>query len=561
MFDLRAVRRAFPLLSGRVNSQPLVYLDNAATTQKPRQMIDALTRFYKTANSNVHRGAHGLARQATADFEAVRAQVAKLLNAPHPEEVIWTRGATEAVNLIAQSYGRWQIRADDVLLVSQMEHHANLVPWQQLAQATGARVIPVPLTAGLTLDLTTLQTLLTRHKPRLLAITHASNALGVINPIAQICQLAKATQTLVVVDGAQAIAHETVDVQALGCDFYLFSAHKCYGPTGLGVLWGRKDLLQAMPPWQGGGEMIDKVSFSGTTYNRLPYKFEAGTPPVAQVIAFGSTLTYLDSLDRAQARQHEQQLYQYATSKLADLPGIKLLLPKADNVGILSLLAESAHPQDLAALLDEAGIAVRAGHHCAMPLMEHLNCTGTLRLSLAFYNTQEEIDYFCKNLNTALRQLQADQPSPVPPAEPRFIHPPAYNLLQERLLNAPGWQARVAVLAELGNSNPPLPEQLCQDENRISGCESAIWLHAQIDKDNHWQFALYSDARLMNGVLYLLLSLIQKRTAQEITRLDFATLLENCRLERFLTPSRSSGLQALLTAIHTRVLEIPDESE
>lgn len=390
-FDAERVRADFPILHQEVNGYPLVYLDNAATTQKPRAVIQALVDYYEQDNSNVHRGAHALADRATQKFEAARVKVAEFINAPEARQVIWTRGTTESINLVAASWGRANLQAGDRVLVSAMEHHSNIVPWQLVAAEKGASVEPIPVDADGTLDLAALEAMLD-ERVRLVACGHVSNALGTVNPVADVVRLAHAAGALVLIDGAQAVSHWPVDVQALDCDFYAFSAHKLFGPTGLGVLYGKRELLEAMPPYQGGGEMIETVSFAGTTFNQLPYKFEAGTPDIAGVIAFGAAIDYLNQLDRAGAAAHEQALLAYAEERARATAGIRLVGTSAHKTSVMSFLLEGAHPNDVGMLLDQQGVAVRTGNHCAQPIMEQFGIPGTVRASLAFYNTRADID-------------------------------------------------------------------------------------------------------------------------------------------------------------------------
>ena len=390
-FDAERVRADFPILNQEVNGHPLVYLDNAATTQKPRAVIQALVDYYEQDNSNVHRGAHALADRATQKFEAARAKVAAFINAPEARQVIWTRGTTEGINLVASSWGRANLQAGDRVLVSAMEHHSNIVPWQLIAAEKGASVEPIPVDADGTLDMAALESMLD-ERVRLVACGHVSNALGTVNPVADIVRLAHAAGALVLIDGAQAVSHWPVDVQALDCDFYVFSAHKLFGPTGLGVLYGKRALLEAMPPYQGGGEMIETVSFAGTTFNQLPYKFEAGTPDIAGVIAFGAAIDYLNQLDRVGAAAHEQALLTYAEERARATPGIRLVGTSAHKTSVMSFLLEGAHPNDVGMLLDQQGVAVRTGNHCAQPIMEQFGIPGTVRASLAFYNTRADVD-------------------------------------------------------------------------------------------------------------------------------------------------------------------------
>jgi len=390
-FDVEKVRADFPILHQEVNGQPLVYLDNAATTQKPNAVIDAISDYYRTDNSNVHRGAHALADRATVKFEAARTKVAEFINAPSATQVIWTRGTTESINLVATSWGGANLKAGDRILVSAMEHHSNIVPWQLIAQRTGAVVEAIPVDATGTINMLAFDAMLDA-RVKMVAVGHVSNAMGTINPIEKIITLAHAVGSRVLIDGAQAVSHWAVDVQALNCDFYVFSAHKLFGPTGLGVLYGKRDLLDSMPPYQGGGEMIETVSFAGTTFNQLPYKFEAGTPDIAGVIGFGAAIDYLNNLDRKEAAAHEQALLAYAEEKARATTGIKLIGTSAHKTSVMSFMLEGAHPADVGVLLDKQGVAVRTGNHCAQPIMDQFGIPGTVRASFSFYNTFAEVD-------------------------------------------------------------------------------------------------------------------------------------------------------------------------
>ncbi|WP_421171046.1 aminotransferase class V-fold PLP-dependent enzyme [Aeromonas dhakensis] len=385
------LRSQFPALAQEVNGHPLVYLDNAATTQKPQAVLDAINHYYRADNANVHRAAHALSGRATRAFEDARETVARFINAPRSHEVIWTRGTTEAINLVAQSWGVSELRAGDEVVLSTLEHHANIVPWQLVAQRTGAVIRVVPLDERGDLDMAAYLAML-GPRTRLVSVAHVSNALGTVNPVEQIVEAAKAVGALTLIDGAQAVAHIEVDVQAIGCDFYAFSGHKLYGPTGIGVLWGRTELLERMPPWQAGGEMIDRVSFGGTTFNTLPFKFEAGTPHIAGAIGLAAAIDFVMEQDRGLLASYEAVLTDYLVAGLRQVPGLRLVGEPGQRAGAVSFLLADIHPQDAATLLDMQGIALRVGHHCAMPLMESLGIGGTMRASLACYNNRDDVD-------------------------------------------------------------------------------------------------------------------------------------------------------------------------
>jgi cysteine desulfurase / selenocysteine lyase len=395
--DVEQLRKDFPILSQRVRGKPLVYLDNAATSQKPRSVIEAVGRFYATENANIHRGVHFLSERATLAYEAVRARVARFLNASSSDEIVFTSGTTEAVNLVAQSWGRSVVRAGDELLVTAMEHHSNLVPWQLLAAQTGAIVRAVPITDAGELDLDAFDRLLT-DRTRLLAIAHVSNALGTVNPVRALVAHARQRGLVTLVDGAQSVPHLAIDVQALNCDFFAFSGHKVYGPTGVGVLYGRAAVLERMPPWQGGGDMIEAVTLEASTFAPPPARFEAGTPKIAQVIGLGAALDYVAAVGLAPIGAREDELLAYATNRVSGLDGIRLIGTARHKAAVLSFVVEGVHPHDVAAVLDDEGVAIRAGHHCAQPVMSRFGVPATVRASFAFYNTREEIDVLIRGL-------------------------------------------------------------------------------------------------------------------------------------------------------------------
>jgi cysteine desulfurase/selenocysteine lyase len=384
-------RTDFPILKSNIHGKPLVYLDNAATTQKPLAAIQTENDYYSHYNANVHRGIHSLSQLATDAYEGARAKVQHLINAASPDEIIFVRGTTEAINLVAHCYGRSHLLADDEIILSQMEHHSNIVPWQMLCQQTGARLRVIPVNDIGELKMDAFEALL-NERTRFVAVTHVSNALGTINPVKSIIALAHNRSVPVLLDGAQAVAHLPVDVQELDCDFYAFSGHKLYGPTGVGVLYGKAALLNAMPPYQGGGDMIRSVRFEETSYNTLPYKFEAGTPNIAGVIGLGAAVDYVSSIGFEALVSHEQALLSYATQLVNNIPGLRIIGNAPEKTGILSFVLDGVHPHDIGTILDREGVAIRTGHHCAMPLMERFGVPATARASFALYNTRQEVD-------------------------------------------------------------------------------------------------------------------------------------------------------------------------
>ncbi|MCC2666753.1 MAG: sufS [Gammaproteobacteria bacterium] len=390
-------KKDFPALSQLVHGKPLVYLDSGSSSQKPNCVIDAIAHYYQNNHANVHRGAYELSERATALYEKTRKKIQTFIHAAHTHEIIFTRGTTDSINLVAQSYGRACFKAGDEVILSVMEHHSNIVPWQLLQEQIGIQLKIVPISDGGELDLDAYKKLFSSHT-KMVAVTHVSNVLGTVNPLKEIIEIAHAQKVPVLVDGAQAFPHMPIDMQALDCDFYTFSAHKAYGPTGVGVLYGKTKLLQEMPPYQGGGSMIEQVSFEKTTYSPLPHKFEAGTPPISGVVGFYHALDYLEKIGMKTIMQQEQELLAYATERLITLPGLKIVGTAKNKIGVLSFILKDIHPHDIATVLDHEGIAIRAGHHCAMPLMERYQLPAVARVSLGLYNSEEDIDKLIKAL-------------------------------------------------------------------------------------------------------------------------------------------------------------------
>jgi len=389
--DVERLRKDFPILSRRVRGKPLIYLDNAATSQKPRAVIDAMSRFYGSENANIHRGVHYLSEQATVAYDAVRARVARFLNAASPGEIVFTRGTTEAINLVTQSWGRSALGPGDEILITGMEHHSNIVPWQLVAGQTGATVRAVPITDAGELDLEAFDRLL-GDRTRVFAVVHVSNALGTVNPVRELVARARDRGVVTLVDGAQSAPHLPVDVQALGCDFYAFSGHKLFGPTGVGAIYGRAALLERMPPWQGGGDMIETVTLEHTTFAPPPARFEAGPPAIAEVIGLGAALEYVGSVGQASIRAWEEELLTYASERFRELDGVRVIGTAREKASVLSFVVDGVHPHDVGAVLDDDGIAIRAGHHCAQPVMRRFGVPATARASFAFYNMRDEVD-------------------------------------------------------------------------------------------------------------------------------------------------------------------------
>ncbi|MEO6814547.1 MAG: cysteine desulfurase [Ginsengibacter sp.] len=403
-FDVMNIRELFPVLNREVHGKPLVYFDNAATAQKPQVVIDSLTNYYSNFNANIHRGIHTLAEEATAAYEATRVAVQKFINAQFSEEIIFTRGTTESINLVAYTWGRKNINAGDEIIISTMEHHSNIVPWQIICEEKKAILKVIPVSDDGEITIADFKNLLS-SKTKLVAIAHVSNALGTVNPVEEIISLAHNAGALVLVDGAQSSVHLDIDVQKMDCDFFAFSGHKVYGPTGVGVLYGKKKVLEEMPVFMGGGEMIKEVTFEKTTYNELPYKYEAGTPNIADTIALKTALDFVKKTGRERVREHENELLRYATSQLELIPGLQIIGRAKNKVSLISFVIKNIHPQDIGVLLDNQGIAVRTGHHCTQPLMNRFGIPGTVRASFAMYNTKEEVDLFIKALHKAIKML------------------------------------------------------------------------------------------------------------------------------------------------------------
>lgn len=402
-YSVNSIREQFPILNQQVNKRPLVYLDNAASNQKPNAVVDCISQYYTTYHANIHRGAHHLAQRATEAYENARTIIATHLNAER-EEIIFTYGTTDGINLVAQTWGRKHLQEGDCIVISGLEHHSNLVPWQMVAEEKGCDIHIIPVLSDGTLDMAVYDHLLEKN-PKLVAVNHVSNSLGTVNPIADIISKAKSINACVLIDGAQAVSHFEVDVKHLGCDFYVFSGHKVYGPTGIGVLYGKRSVLEAMPAWRGGGEMIKSVSYQTFSTNELPYKFEAGTPNIADGIALGEAINFVNTLGLNAIREHEKLLTEHATSRLMEVPGMRLVGTAKEKTSVVSFLVDGLHPYDVGTLLDQLGVAVRTGHHCTEPLMNALGIPGTIRASFACYNTPEEVDIFIDSVKKAVQML------------------------------------------------------------------------------------------------------------------------------------------------------------
>jgi cysteine desulfurase/selenocysteine lyase len=552
------VRADFPILSREVHGQPLIYFDNAATTQKPQAVVDALLHYYSNDNANIHRAVHLLSERATRAYEEARQKVCRFLGAAHPREIIFVRGTTEGINLVAQSWGRANLRAGDEIILSTMEHHSNIVPWQMLCEQTGAvlRVVPISDDGEFLLD--EYEKLLS-DRTRLVSVVHVSNSLGTINPVRRIIELAHARGALVLLDGAQAAPHLPIDVQELDCDFFVMSGHKVYGPTGIGALYGKAPLLERMPPYQGGGDMIKSVTFAKTTYADLPNKFEAGTPHIAGAIGLGVALDYIESVGRESIVAHEEALLRYATERIREIPGVRLIGNARQKAAVISFVVEEPPiaALDIGTRLDLEGIAVRTGHHCCQPVMDRFGIPGTTRLSFGLYNTTAEIDAFVD----ALRGLIADAAAKNQPAtqarEP--IYPrasadspqaAAEELLEEfELFN--DWVERYQYLIDRGEEIPPLPDAFRTEANRVRGCQSTVylWARKKPGTSDVIEFLADSDADIVRGLLALLERLFSGQKAADILSFDVEGFFARLGLDQHLTLGRRNGLAAMVQRI------------
>jgi cysteine desulfurase/selenocysteine lyase len=558
--DLARVRQDYPILGRTVRGKPLVYLDNAASTQKPRAVLDALGRYYETDNANVHRGVHALSDRATALYEQSRAEVRQFLNARSAHEVVFVRGATEGINLVAQCFGRRNIGPGDEVVVTWMEHHANIVPWQMLCEEKGASLRVVPVTDSGDLRLDAYENLLT-PRAKLVAVTHVSNVLGTVNPVKRMIEMAHEKGIPVLVDGAQAVAHLGVDVRDLDCDFYAFSGHKVYGPMGIGVLYGKARHLEEMPPWQGGGDMVKTVTFAKTTYNVAPYKFEAGTPNVAGAVGLAAALDEFGRIGRDRISGHEVRLVESTLEQLGEIRGVRLVGGPAHRAGVISFVVEDPplSALDVGTRLDIEGIAVRTGHHCCQPLMQRLGVPGTVRVSFALYNTAEEV----ARLATALRAIVAAESSVrTPVASPIRAEIPgpdyprataegvggAAAALLEEFDGLGDWSERYQYLIELGRKLPDMPIGLKVEANRVRGCQSTVFLSARARPGtvDVVEFLADSDSAIVSGLVALLQRLFSGQPAGEILDFDLPEFLARIGLEKNLTTGRRNGLAEMV---------------
>lgn len=533
------------------SSSPLVYFDNGATTQKPHCVIDSYHAFYQTMNANVHRSSHALSTKATTAFEHARNNVQNYINAKSNKEIIWTKGTTESINLIAMCLGRTMLNKGDEIILALSEHHANIVPWQLIAEQTGAIIKIVELDSHGCVSLSFFDSVLS-DKTKVFCCAHVSNVIGKINPVVELIQKARSVGAISVIDGAQAIAHFPIDVQLLNCDFYVFSAHKMYGPTGLGVLYGKQKLLDIMPPYQSGGEMIKKVSFNTpTTFNMLPFKFEAGTPNISAVIAFSKTIDFIKSYRVEQIHDYEKELITYCYQALDKLSGsskklVKFIVQGAPDIPVISFSLIGHHNHDIASALNSYGIAVRSGHHCAMPLMEKLNIPGCLRISLAAYNTFEEVNYFINCLKKII--TQEDELALVETDEAAENEQASLSIIT-LFSNTKSWDSRHRQIMLLGKQLERLDKSARDEQTLISGCESLAWLVARKSDDNVFHFQADSDAKIIRGLLFIVLAAFDKKTAAQIRAFDIESYFKTLGLLQHLSPSRGNGILAIVDKI------------
>ena len=563
-FDVERIRADFPILDQKVHGKPLVYLDNAASSQKPRAVIETLKHYYEHDHANVHRGVHALSERATELYEEARIKVQRFLNAPCLREVIFTRGTTEAINLVAQTYGRANVHTGDEVILTALEHHSNIVPWQVLCWEKHANLRVVPITDAGELHLDELEKMI-NPATRIIALAHVSNALGTINPIKRIIELAHNHGVIVLVDGAQAAPHLRVDVQDLDCDFYVFSGHKVYGPTGIGALYGKPQHLELMPPYQTGGDMISYVSFAKTTWNELPYKFEAGTPNIAGAIGLAAALEYVEEIGQDAIAEHEHKLLEYATERLSAIPGVRIIGTAKEKAGVLSFIVDDPPMSalDVGTRLDLDGVAIRTGHHCCQPLMERFGIAGTARASFAMYNTLEEVDVLADSLEKivgnakprATASLNGEYPYPAPAAaNPQA----AAEEIAEVFDAVDDWAEKYQYLIEIGSKLPAMPGALKVECNRVQGCQSTVFMHARKKPGtpDAIEFLADSDADIVRGELALLQRLFSGQHAGDVIAFDFEAFMQRIGLDKNLTQGRRNGMAEMVKRVRRFAEEV-----
>ncbi len=560
-FDVEKVRADFPILHTRVHGRPLVYLDNGATTQKPRQVIEAISRYYESQNANIHRGVYHLSQLATSLYDQARKTVARFLNAADEKEIIFTRGTTEGINLVAASWGRAFLRPGDEVIVSAMEHHSNIVPWQIACESTGAKLRVIPMNEAGELLMDDYARLL-NSKTRFVSIVHTSNSLGTINDIAQIAKMAHAVGAKVLADGAQWVAHHSTDVQSLGVDFYAFSGHKLFGPTGIGALYGRRELLEAMPPYQSGGDMIESVSFEKTMYAALPNKFEAGTPDIAGVVGLAAAINYVQSIGFENFQAHERELLQYATTELQTIAGLRIIGTAREKAAVISFVLEkpAIGSMDIGSAVDREGVAVRTGHHCCQPVMDRMKISATTRASFAMYNTIADVDALVAALRKVVEKASAKTPAASPVAGVEVVYPPATAAspeaaaaeLTEMFEFLGDNTERVRYIQDdLGTKIPAMPADFKSDLTRVHGCMSVVHLFARKKPGTAdiLEFVADSDAFIVRGLIGVLEKLFSGQHAADILAFDIEGFFRRIGLDSFLTSQRRNGLAGMVSRI------------
>jgi cysteine desulfurase/selenocysteine lyase len=568
-FDPELIRADFPILHTTAHGRPLVYLDNGATTQKPRQVIDAIARYYEAQNANIHRGVYQLSQLATELYESARRKVAAFINAPDERECVFTRGTTEAINLVAGCWGRTFLKPGDEVVVSAMEHHSNIVPWQIACEMTGAELRVIPMTADGELRLDEYERILAGGRVRFVSVVHVSNSLGTVNDVKTVAKLAHARGALVMADGAQWVAHYRTDVRDLGVDFYAFSGHKLFGPTGIGVLWGRRELLEKMPPYQGGGDMIESVTFEKTTYASIPNKFEAGTPDIAGAVGLGAAIDYLGGVDLDAVHAHEEALLAYATGQLRQIPGLRIVGTAKHKGSVISFVLEDPPVAsfDIGMKLDADGVAVRTGHHCCQPVMDFMKIPGTARASLAMYNTKADVDALVRGLtrivaDASARPAAKGKPSPAvatsgdgadvryPGASAPSPREAADELAEAfELFDDP--TSRIEFVDELGGKMPPMPESLKTDETFVKGCMSTVHIAARKrpGSDDAIEFLGDSNTPIVKGLIAIVQQIWSGQRAADILAFDMPDFLRRIGLESLVTVQRRIGLEKVIERV------------
>jgi cysteine desulfurase/selenocysteine lyase len=570
-FDPLKVRSDFPILQTKVYGKPLVYLDNGATTQKPRSVIDAISRYYESQNANIHRGVYHLSQLATNLYEQSRERVAKFINAPDPHTCLFTRGTTEGINLVASCWGRTFLEAGDEVVVSAMEHHSNIVPWQMACQASGAALRVIPMNERGELQLDALRDMLAGGKVRMVSVVHLSNSLGTVNDVKAIAKMAHERGALVTVDGAQWVAHCPTDVQELGVDFYAFSGHKLYGPTGIGVLWGRRDLLDKMPPYQGGGDMIESVTFEKTTYAPLPNKFEAGTPDIAGVVGLGAAVDYVASLNWSFV-DHEHELLAYASEQLGQVPGLRIIGTAREKGSVISMVVEkpAISALDLGTKLDREGIAVRTGHHCCMPVMAQMGVAATTRASFAMYNTKADVDALVAALRKIVKEAQGSVPTSAPAAEVVYPKPfaPSPQAAADKLAGVfemlgDDLEGTRYIENDLAKKLPNTFDLLKKVTPRVPGCMAQVYLVARRapNVSDVMEFVADADASTVRGLIVLMQRLFSGQRAADVLAFDVEAFFRRIGLERLITAKRRIGLEGMIRIIRANAEAIAKSAQ